>query len=60
MLEILNFVEKHYDIEIPKANLGKVVDLEDYASLYLKDDKISSLANKSFKLSKSKDDDIDL
>jgi len=60
VLEILSFVEKHYDIEIPKANLGKVVDLEDFASLYLKDDKISSSANKSFKLSKSKDGDIDL
>lgn len=60
VLEILSFVEEHYDIEIPKANLGKVVDLEDFASLYLKDDKISNSANKSFKLSKSKDGDIDL
>ena len=47
-------------MEIPKASLGKIVDLEDFASLYLKGDKAPISENKGLKLSQAKDNDIDL
>lgn len=60
VIKILKFAENHYNMEIPKASLGKIVDLEDFASLYLKGDKAPISENKGLKLSQAKDNDIDL